>query len=123
MNKVVLDSSALMALIKKEEGAEIIEKLLGKIIMSSINVSEVAAILLESDMTLQECQECIEPFIESVIPFDTDLSFSTASLKKLTKDKGLSLGDRACIALGILTGYPVYTADKIWAKLKLDCAI
>lgn len=57
MNKVILDASALLALIKKEHGAEIIEPLLGNIVMSSVNVSEVAAILLDSDMSEVECLE------------------------------------------------------------------
>ncbi|WP_417905529.1 PIN domain-containing protein [Candidatus Tisiphia endosymbiont of Micropterix aruncella] len=65
MNKVVLDASALLALIKYETGATEVEKLLGNIIMSSVNVSEVAAILLDSDMTEEECKNSIEPFISS----------------------------------------------------------
>ncbi len=123
MNEVILDSSALLALIKKEQGAEIVEKLIGRVIMSSINLSEVAATLLDSDMSVKECQECIEPFIEKIIPFGKEESFSTAALKKLTKHKGLSQGDRACIALGLSTGYPIYTADKVWAELDLNCII
>jgi PIN domain nuclease of toxin-antitoxin system len=123
MNEVILDSSALLALIKKEPGAEIVEKLIGNVIMSSINLSEVAATLLDSDMSVEECQECIEPFIEKIIAFGKEESFSTAALKKLTKHKGLSQGDRACISLGLSTGYPIYTADKVWAQLDLNCII
>src|SRR3954471_24768555 len=101
MNKVVLDASALLALIKNESGAKVIEELLGNIIMSSVNVAEVAGILLDSDMSLEEAQEAIEPFIDSIVPFDLEHSIACASLKKFTKHLGLSLGDRACIALGI----------------------
>ncbi len=119
MSKVVLDSSALLALIKNEPGAQTIEKLLGNVVMSSVNVAEVAAILLDSDMTQEECKYSIEPFIDSLVEFDSELAFVTASLKKLTKNKGLSLGDRACIALGIKLGIPIYTADKAW----LECNI
>jgi PIN domain nuclease of toxin-antitoxin system len=119
MNKVVLDASALLALIKNETGGNIVENLLGSIVMSSVNISEVASILLDSSMVLEECKDVIEPFIDSIISFDSKLSFATASLKKLTKHKGLSLGDRACIALGIFLDLPVYTADKAWAELKI----
>ncbi len=69
MSKVVLDASCLLALIKNERGAEIVEQLLGNIIMSSINVSEVATVLLDSEMTEEECKSSIEPFIDSIIPF------------------------------------------------------
>lgn len=117
MSKAILDASGLLALIKKESGAEIVEKLIGKIIMSSVNLSEVATILLDSDMSIEECEECINPFVETVVSFDKKLAFSTAILRKLTKYIGLSLGDRACLATAIQLGLPVYTADKAWAKL------
>ncbi len=122
MNKVVLDASALLALIKNESGAKIIEELLGNIVMSSVNVTEVAGILLDSDMSAAEAQEAIEPFIHSIVSFDLEHSMACASLKKVTKHLGLSLGDRACIALGIKLRLPIYTADKIWRELKLENA-
>lgn len=119
MSRVILDSSALLALIKKESGTEIVEKLVGKIIMSSVNISEVATILLDSDMTIEECEECINPFVETVVLFDKKLALSSSILRKLTKHVGLSLGDRACLATAIQLGLPVYTADKVWAKLDI----
>ena len=122
MSKVVLDASALLALIKNETGGDIIERLLGNIVMSSVNISEVAAILLNSSMSLEECKDVIEPFVDSIIAFDSELSFITASLRQTTKHKGLSLGDRACIALGIKLQAPIYTADKIWAELNINKA-
>lgn len=88
--------------------------------MSSINISEVASILLDSEMNTQQVNKAIEPFIDSIITFDFEYSILCASLKKSTKHLGLSLGDRACISLGIKLGLPIYTADKIWAELKLD---
>jgi PIN domain nuclease of toxin-antitoxin system len=120
MGKSVLDASALLALIRNEPGAKIVEELLGKIIMSSVNVAEVAGILLDSDMSEQEAQEAIEPFVDSIVDFDLDHAIACASLKKTTKHLGLSLGDRACIALGIKLELPIYTADKIWQELKLE---
>ena len=69
MSKVVLDASALLALIKNEDGALVVEKLLGNIIMSSVNVAEVAAILMKVNMSKEECAGSIEPFIDSIISF------------------------------------------------------
>jgi len=123
MNNVIFDASALLALIKNEPVNLDLEKFLGTICMSSVNVSEVAGILLESEMSQQECKDSIEPFINSIMPFDQEQSFLTAIIKKQTKHLGLSLGDRACIALGLTTGYPIYTADKAWSKLQLNCKI
>jgi PIN domain nuclease of toxin-antitoxin system len=120
MSKIVLDASALLALLKNEPGADKVEGLLGQIVMSSINVSETASILLESEMSSQEVQECLSPLISVIVPFDEEQAFYTAELRKHTKSKGLSLGDRACIALGMKMKLPVYTADKIWQDLQLD---
>ncbi|AIL13931.1 hypothetical protein IM40_11420 (plasmid) [Candidatus Paracaedimonas acanthamoebae] len=117
---VILDSSALLALLKNEPGADIVESLLGKIIMSSINLSEVATVLLNSEMTLQECQDTVLPFISAIVPYDEEFALLTADLRKKTKSYGLSLGDRACIALGQKLQLPIYTADKIWKELQLD---
>ncbi len=119
-NNVILDSSALLALLKNEPGANIVESLLGAITMSSINVSEVATVLLDSEMTLEECQNIILPFISAIVPYDEEQAFLTADLRKKTKSYGLSLGDRACISLGQKLQLPIYTADKIWGKLKLE---
>ncbi|WP_375327030.1 type II toxin-antitoxin system VapC family toxin [Candidatus Tisiphia endosymbiont of Nemotelus uliginosus] len=122
MSRVILDSSALLALIKNEPGALIVEELLGDIVMSSVNVSESAAVILDSEMSVEQGQQAIEPFIESVIPFDFEHSITCAALKKDTKHLGLSLGDRACISLGMKLKLPIYTADKIWSELKLEDA-
>lgn len=119
-NHIVLDASALLALLKNEPGADIVESLLGNIVMSSLNVSEVATVLLDSDMTIKECQDSMLPFISTIIHFDEELAFLAADLKKKTKAYGLSLGDRACLVLGQKMNLPVYTADKIWSKLQLD---
>ncbi|MDX1916709.1 MAG: type II toxin-antitoxin system VapC family toxin [Rickettsiaceae bacterium] len=116
----VVDASGLLALIRSEAGADIIEGLLGRIIMSSVNVSEVAHILMDLGMSKEICRETIEPFVYKVVEFDTDLAFLAASLKKSTKHKGLSFGDRACLALGIKLKSPVYTADRVWGELRID---
>jgi ribonuclease VapC len=122
MNKVILDSSALIALIKNEKGAEIVEQLLGQIVMSTLNISEAAGILIDLGMPEEECKNSIEPYVDLVVPLDMEQSFEMAYLKKLTSNKGLSIGDRACIALGIKMKLPIYTADKIWATLQLEGA-
>ena len=122
MNKVILDSSALIALIKNETGADVVESLLGRIVMSNLNVSEVSGILIDLGMSYEECKNSVEPYIDVIVPLDVEQSFDIAFLKKSTKHKGLSIGDRACIALGIKMKLPIYTADKVWADLDLEGA-
>ena len=88
--------------------------------MSSISVCEVAESLLNSEMTLQECQESILPFISTIVPFDEEQAFLAAELKKQIKDYDLSLADRACLALGQTMKLPIYISNKEWENLQLD---
>jgi PIN domain nuclease of toxin-antitoxin system len=118
-NKVILDSSALLALIQDEPGAEIIKPLLKFSVMSTVNVTETLSVLYRTNITPQEGFILISDIINTIIPFDLEQAKNCAELHPLVKSKGLSLGDRACLATAIQLGLPVYTADKIWAELDL----
>ena len=93
MNKVVLDASALLALINNEKGANIIEPLIGNIIMSSVNITEVAAKVYDTLGNNNEelCKLSIEPFVHSIVEFDKTQCYIAASLKNQTKHKCLYL--------------------------------
>jgi PIN domain nuclease of toxin-antitoxin system len=60
---------------------------------------------------------------EQVIPFTEDQAETAGALRGPTQHAGLSLGDRACIALAIALGADLYTSDRIWATLGLPCSI
>ncbi|AIK96627.1 PIN domain-containing protein [Candidatus Odyssella acanthamoebae] len=119
MSKVILDASTLLALIKNEPGASTVESLLGQIVMSSLSLAEAATTLLQSDMTLQECEECLLPLVSQLIPFDISHALHTANLTKQLKDKGLSLEARACLTLGVKMNLPLYTTHQRLAGLGL----
>ncbi len=119
-NNVILDASALLSLIHQEKGADIVKPLIKIAVMSTINVSEVLTALQRTDISPREALVSISDIIQNIIPFDLEQAQLTAELNALTKSKGLSLGDRACIALGQKMGLPVYTADKIWGELQLE---
>jgi len=121
MSKYILDASALLALLNSELGAEIVEALLPYSIMSTINVAEVIAELDKKlDITPEESKEMIHTMIDQFIPFDFNQAIEVGCLRKITRKFGLSLGDRACIALGIKLNLPVYTADKAWEGLQIN---
>lgn len=117
---VILDASALLALIHQEEGADIVKPLLKTSIMSTVNISEVLTALQRTDILPKESLASITDFIQDIVPFNIEQAQLTAELSPLTKSKGLSLGDRACIALGQKLQLPIYTADRIWGELKLE---
>ncbi len=117
-NKIILDSSALLALIQEEPGAEIIKPLLKFSVMSTVNVTETLSILHRTNIPPEEGVVLVSDIITTIVPFDLEQSKSCADLHPLVKTKGLSLADRACIALGIKLQIPIYTADKIWLELK-----
>jgi PIN domain nuclease of toxin-antitoxin system len=122
-NKYVLDASALLALINEENGHEKVANYLPEACVSTVNFSEVVSILYGISMPHKEIKQLMNDLVHSVIPFDEMQAYQTAELKSLTKVKGLSLGDRACIALGKIKNIPVITADKVWSTIKLDVEI
>jgi PIN domain nuclease of toxin-antitoxin system len=119
-NKVVLDASALLALIQNEKGADVIKPLLKRAIMSTINVAEVLTALQRVDILPKEAIVLITDIIQEIVSFDLEQSQCVAELQPYVSHKGLSLGDRACLALGQKRQAPIYTADRIWGELQID---
>lgn len=120
MTKVVVDASAFLALIQQEDGAEKMQQYLPNACISSVNVAEILTILMRNGLTELQTYEIISNLLEDIRDFDLVQAKHAAKLYPQTKQYGLSLGDRACIALAIQTERAVITADKIWCKLNLD---
>ena len=121
-NNIVLDASALLALIQEELGSEIIKPLLKFSVMSTVNVAESLTALQRTGISPKEALILITDIIVTIVPFDLEQAGYLAELQSHVQHKGLSLGDRACIALGIKMQVPIYTADRVWAELQLDNA-
>lgn len=82
--------------------------------MSSVNLSEVVAKLNERGMPLSEIKGVVSDLGLQIKPFDEASAHVAGELRQLTKQAGLSLGDRACLALGIRDSRSVLTADRAW---------
>jgi len=122
-NNVVLDASALLALIQNEQRAEIIKPLLNVTVMSTVNVAESLTVLQQrANISPQEALSLINDIVNMIVPFDLEQAQCVAELQSHVQHKGLSLGDRACISLGIKLQAPIYTADKVWSELNLTGA-
>ena len=124
MSRVVLDASALLAVLNRERGAEkLTPQLLSAAISSTVNLAEVQSKLVSRGIKPDEAWEAtISPIRKSAV-FTDEQAKIAGSLIARTSAFGLSLGDRACLALGIALKAPVYTADRSWKNLKLGVRI
>jgi ribonuclease VapC len=123
MSGVVLDSSALLAFIQGEPGGEVVAATVGDALMSSVNHAEVVTKLVERTGSLDVARAALGVANVDVVDFDRSQAEQAGLLAKQTRSRGLSLGDRACLALAAREAAPVLTADRIWATLKLDVEI
>lgn len=120
MIKNVLDASAVLAVLNGELGQKKVIPILAESAISSVNLTEVAAKLLEAGMDEAGARLAVSVLgIGEIVDFTEDFAWEAARLRPLTKQYGLSLGDRACLALSIKLKVPAITADKQWSKLKL----
>jgi ribonuclease VapC len=124
MNKIILDASAILAVIHQEPGHEkLTPALLGRAVASSVNLAEVQGKLVSRGWKSDEAWEDATSPIQEVMPFNQDQARITGDLIAQTRQVGLSLGDRACLALGIALQGPVYTCEKAWKSLRLGIPI
>ena len=120
---VVLDASAVLVLLNGEPGMAVVAEVLPRAVIGAVNISEAVAKLAEGGMPGSAIQEAIEGLRLNILPFDAELALAAGLLRPLTRSAGLSLGDRACLALGMRLQLPVLTADRIWAGLDLDVEV
>jgi ribonuclease VapC len=121
--EIVADASAVIALLKAEPfDAFEPERLVGAAI-SAVNFSEVLAKLGSGGLTEAEADAAVTALDLRVIGFDEDQARAAAKLWPATRGLGLSLADRACLALGLGLARPVVTADRAWAKLDIGSEI
>ena len=123
MPKVVLDASALLAFVNGEPGADKVASVLGDAMISAVNLAEVAAKLtLRGGSADRALGELTEAELE-VADFDRALALATGALAAVTRERGLSPGDRACLALARRENAVALTADSAWTKLNVGIAI
>lgn len=119
MTKVVLDASAILAVLQLEAGADVVADHLANAHVSAVNVSEVVAKLIEKGQTLADARKVIDMLAFTIEDFDIALGFAAGALRRPTKPYGLSLGDRACLATAAKLAVPVLTTDRLWAKIDI----
>ena len=114
MTDAVLDTSAVLAVMHGESGAEAVRPWLGRCAISAVNYAEAASKLIEGGASRYWAREAIVGLGLIVMDFDQALAERAGELRPLTRHRGLSLGDRACIALAEREGVPIITTDRNW---------
>ena len=120
---VVLDASALLAYLQDEPGGERVKAMLGQAVLSTVNWAEVVGKARDKEIDVEGLQEDLQSLGLGFEPFSAAQAEVAGRLKEATRRRGLSLGDRACLALGHDRGEAVYTADAAWRRLELGIEI
>lgn len=124
MSEVVLDASAILALLQNERGAErLTDALLEDSVASVVNLAEVQSKLAIKGLAPDEAWEHAASAVASIEAFTEEQAKIAGGLVEKTKSYGLSLGDRCCLALAMVRKADVYTTERIWKNLKLGVRI
>ena len=125
----VLDASALLAYLQGEPGADVVaDALLQKAAISAVNWAETLSKLAEhgqdpDSVTTQLREQGLLDRALIIYPVDEELGRQIAKLRTPTRSLGLSLGDRACLALALKLNLPALTSDRVWETLSLGVEI
>ena len=124
MNRIVLDASALLAVLNREPGADkLTPQLLSSATSSTVNLAEVQSKLVARGLNPDDAWEATLSPIREAMAFTAEHAKTAGGLISRTRALGLSMGDRACLALGLALRAPIYTADKSWKNLKVGVRI
>jgi len=116
---IALDASALLAFLLRERGHDRVRELLSEACMSTVNLSEVLGRFARTGEDVATIAEKLLEAPIELVPFSTHQAALAAALVPSTQAEGLSLGDRACLALASERGIRAITADRSWRRLKL----
>lgn len=120
---IVLDASAVLALLQSEPGWDRVATEIGAASMSAVNAVEVMTRLVDRcapDPTVRAARALVERLS---VPFDHRQAMRAAELRRVTRPLGLSLADRCCLALAMTESLPILTADRAWANLDIGLEI
>lgn len=123
MSEYVLDASALLAMLQEEAGSAVVLRHVFESWISAVNIAEVYGKLATRGVPGESMFEIASGAVKGVVPFTESQARFTAGLLSQTRALGLSLGDRACLALAIERELPVLTTDKAWKALRLGVEI
>lgn len=123
MASVIFDASTLIISVNREVGWEAVQALENDIVISAVNFAEVVTKLTLLGTPRDAIDRLVPRYQLTIPPFTRRLAALAGLLAKRTRHRGLSLGDRACLALAIELGLPAVTADRAWSDLDVGVEI
>lgn len=123
MTEVVLDASALLALLNDEPGADVIAGYIPGAVINAVNLSEVIGKLCIAGMPESAIHQALQGLDLEIVPFDEEHAYGAGLLRDDTEHRGLSLGDRACLDTARTLGLIAVTTDKMWEELPVGVVI
>lgn len=120
---IVADSSVVLAVLRNEGGSERAVPALADGHLSAVNAAEVVTRLIDLGYDPDRAATALSRFRLTIVPFDDEQAVLAGRLRADTRHRGLSLGDRACLALAIREKATAWTADRNWADLDLPCKV
>ncbi len=126
---VVLDASALMAHLKSEPGADVVDEAMKHRAAISIVIwGEVLSKLAERGEDPEEVAKELkaEGLIGGVIaiePVSEEDCIAIARLRVKTRKRGISQSDRTCMALAARLKVPALTSDHKWTEVDIDAEV
>lgn len=121
--RYVLDASALLCLLFREPGGEAVEALMAGARISAVNLSEVIAKLIDRGAPGGMVVSDLAELDLEVVAVDRRQAELAGLMREKTRTQGLSLGDRACLALAAHVGATAVTADRAWASVDVGVAL
>ncbi|MFO1423011.1 MAG: type II toxin-antitoxin system VapC family toxin [Candidatus Competibacteraceae bacterium] len=120
---MALDASALLAFLFREPGHEQVGAMLDAACLSTVNLAEVIGRFVRDGHDAHQVLQKLTSTTIEIAPFTAEDAVLAASLIPATQPLGLSLGDRACLALALSRNIPAITADRIWTQLHVGVTI
>jgi Uncharacterized protein conserved in bacteria len=123
MTSIILDASALLAMLRDEPGGDKVADAIIGSHMCVVNLAEVTSHFVHNGMPPEEVDAMLHPLPITLVEADAELARVAGHLRAVTSKAGLSLGDRFCLALAMREGLPAWTADKQWAAVAKEIGI
>ena len=123
MTRPVLDASALLALLLGEPRADKVKAVLDGALIGVVNLAEVVSHYAKLGATREDIEAMLRPLPIRLMPVDASLSYEAGMLRPITLERGLSLGDRYCLALARREGVPALTAERRWPAIAMAAGV